>query len=90
MNSVSNQLKKSLGKEMASAMSSNYSKHGDSDSITDFMTTTSKLKKEVQEAIEDESLLDIAYENYYVSFFNGYRKELQMGKDKFIKAIVSL
>jgi len=49
MDNVSTQLKKSLGKEMGRAMSNNYSTHGDSDSISDFMTTTAKLKKEVQE-----------------------------------------
>lgn len=49
MDNVSTQLKKSLGKEMGVAMSNNYSTHGDSDSISDFMTTSAKLKKEVQE-----------------------------------------
>ena len=49
MDNVSTQLKKSLGKEMGVAMSNNYSAHGDSDSISDFMTTSAKLKKEVQE-----------------------------------------
>jgi len=49
MDNVSTQLKKSLGKEMGRAMSNNYSTHGDSDSISDFVTTTAKLKKEVQE-----------------------------------------
>ena len=49
MKDVSQQLKKAIGTEMGSAMSKNYTTHGDSDSVTDFMNATSKLKKEVQE-----------------------------------------
>jgi len=49
MNDVSNLLKKSLGKEMTSAMASNYASHGDTDSVSDFAMATNSVKKEVQE-----------------------------------------
>jgi len=49
MSNVSQQFKSAIGKEMTSAMADNYAKHGDVDSVTDFMSTSNKLKKEVQE-----------------------------------------
>jgi hypothetical protein len=49
MSNVSNQLKKAIGKEMTASMSSNYTAHGDSNSVSNFLTSAAKLKKEVQE-----------------------------------------
>ena len=49
MKDVSQQLKKAIGTEMTSAMSKNYTAHGDSDSSSEFMSAVSSLKKEVQE-----------------------------------------
>lgn len=49
MNRVSQQLKKSIEKEMTSSMANNYSTHGDTDSVSDFAVATNQLKKEVQE-----------------------------------------
>tara|TARA_R110000803_G_scaffold61444_3_gene121261 strand:+ start:5268 stop:6170 length:903 start_codon:yes stop_codon:yes gene_type:complete len=49
MTDISNLLKKSLGKEMNSAMANNYSRHGDTSSVSDFAMSTNSLKKEVQE-----------------------------------------
>ena len=49
MENVSNQIKKAIGKEMNSAMANNFTKHGDSDSVSKFMTSSNNLKKEVQE-----------------------------------------
>ena len=49
MKDVSQQLKKAIGTQMTSAMSKNYTAHGDSDSSSEFMSAVSSLKKEVQE-----------------------------------------
>ena len=49
MTDISNLLKKSLGKEMNSAMANNYSRHGETSSVSDFAMSTNSLKKEVQE-----------------------------------------
>ena len=51
MKDVSQQLKKAIGTEMGSAMSKNYTTHGDSDSVTDFMSATSKLKKKYKKMV---------------------------------------
>ena len=49
MENVSKQLKKAIGKQMNSAMANNFTKHGDSNSVTNFQNSSNNLKKEVQE-----------------------------------------
>lgn len=49
-----------------------------------------KFKEEVQDLVGDPSLLEIISENDYARFFQGYLKELENGKKKFIKSCVRL
>lgn len=48
-----------------------------------------KYKKELLDLISDKSKLEFLSENYIMSFFLGYRRELEIGKKKFVKAVVT-
>ena len=48
-----------------------------------------KYKRELLDLIVDKAKLENLSENYFMSFFIGYRKELDLGKQKFVKAVVT-
>lgn len=47
-----------------------------------------KYRQELWDLVGNKAKLEIAEENYLMSFFVGYRNELEIGKEKFVKAIV--
>ncbi len=51
MENISNQIKKAIGKEMNSAMANNFTKHGDSDSVSTVTYTHMTLPTNREEYI---------------------------------------
>jgi len=51
MENVSQQLKKEIGKSMTASMGKNYTVHGDSNSVSDFMNALVNLKKKCKKMV---------------------------------------